>query len=96
MSKNLRTETAQNSAAAPDEKKFPYGAGVETIAENHSESEVLAPVQPRVPPIRMLRMREVMARTGLSRTTAIGPKLDRVGQPTPSDRLRSNGEGRAR
>ena len=69
MTKNLKTEIAQNSAAAPDEQKSPYGGGVEATAENHSESESLAPVQPRAPPTRMLRMREVMARTGLSRTT---------------------------
>ncbi len=69
MTKNLKTEIAHNSAAAPPEQMSAYGAGIEATTEIRPESETLVPVQARAPPNRMLRMREVMSRTGLSRTT---------------------------
>ncbi len=72
MTKSLKREAAHhNAAAAPEQKGRHRAAVVEaTGAENHlAGSEALSPIQPRAPPSRMLRMPEVMAVTGHSRTT---------------------------
>ena len=55
MTKSAKREAAHHAAAAPSEQMSPYGAGVEFDLANH--------------PFRMLRFREVIERTGLSRTT---------------------------
>ena len=66
-----REAAHHNSAAAPEQKGHHRAAVVEaTGAEgNRPESEAQAPVRARAPPSNMLRVPEVMARTGLSRTT---------------------------
>ena len=71
MTASLKRETAHHNSAAAPEQKGLHGDAVEaTGAENHlAGSEALSPIQPRAPPSYMLRMPEVMARTGLSRTT---------------------------
>ena len=72
MAKAPKREAAHhNAAAAPEQKGRHRAAAVEaTGAEIHlAGSEALSPIQPRAPPSYMLRMPEVMARTGLSRTT---------------------------
>ncbi len=72
MTTSLKRETAHhNAAAAPEQKGLHREAEVEaTGAEGHlPEPEALSLIQPRAPPSHMLRMPEVLARTGLSRTT---------------------------
>ena len=76
MTRNLKREGAHHAAVAPSEQMPRYGDPlarndiVEVADANHEASgEALSPVQPRAPPIRMLRFPEVIERTGLSRTT---------------------------
>ena len=72
MSRTNKREAAHhNAAAALEQKGIHRDATVEaTGAEgNRSNSEAQGPIQARAPPSHMLRMPEVMARTGLSRTT---------------------------
>jgi len=69
MTTNLKTELAQNNAAAPPEQKSPWSSGVEFTPESHSETSTVSAAQPRGPPTRMIRFGEVIERTGLSRTT---------------------------
>ncbi len=70
MTKNMKKwETGHHSAAAPPEQKSPWGEGIEIDTGHLAGSEALSPIQARAPPSYMLRMPEVMARTGLSRTT---------------------------
>ncbi len=66
-----REAAHHNSAAAPEQKGIHRAAEVEATGAGNplAGPEALTPIQPRAPPSRMLRMPEVMARTGLSRTT---------------------------
>ena len=69
MSKNRKREVAQNSAAIDPAQVSPFGGGPGANVNHHVDSEALPPTPPRGPPGRMLRVADVIDRTGLSRTT---------------------------
>ncbi len=80
MTSSLKRECAHHNAAAHPaqrgdyssaQKKPPPGATVQADGTDNlaTQSEAHSPVQPRAPPSRMLRFPEVIARTGISRTT---------------------------
>ena len=73
MTKNKKAEIALNNAAAPAEQKSPFGAGVEgTVPTPCKPATATTTAQPSGPPQscdRMLRFPDVLALTGLSRTT---------------------------
>ena len=93
MTKAQKREGAHNSAAIPPEQASPWGASVEGGGEKLSESEALAPVQPRAPPERMLRFADVIRATGLSRTTIW--RLEKRGQFPKKVKLSPNRKGRS-
>jgi len=69
MTRNLKAEFSRNNADAPGEQKAPFGGWVEGVKEKLGGPAVMHPVQSRAPPYRMLRFPDVIAATGLSRTT---------------------------
>ena len=70
MANNQKRETAHHSAAIDPAQLSPYGGGVNAdLGADHANSEALPPAPPRGPPDRMMRLPEVIACTGLSRTT---------------------------
>ena len=69
MTKAQKRENALHSSAAPSEQKSLHGSELEGSADSPNESIESPTIWPRGPPPKMLRFSDVIAATGLSRTT---------------------------